>query len=162
MGAPEGNQNALGNEGGRPTSYKPEYCEQATKLCLLGLNNKQLAEFFEVIEETIMNWQRDHVEFFEAVKEGKEYADANVAQSLYKRATGFVKEDCEKVFQFQGEVVRAKVKEYFPPDAGAAMNWLKNRQKEIWRDRQEFDLTTNIIKVVIDEDPPTSAEEDNK
>ena len=33
---PLGNQRALGNEGGRPTDYRPEYCEQARKLCQLG------------------------------------------------------------------------------------------------------------------------------
>lgn len=27
MGAPKGNQYALDNDGGRPTKYKPEYCE---------------------------------------------------------------------------------------------------------------------------------------
>ncbi len=28
MGAPKGNQYALNNEGGRPTKYKPEYCQK--------------------------------------------------------------------------------------------------------------------------------------
>ncbi|SDY78195.1 hypothetical protein [Nitrosomonas sp. Nm33] len=38
---------------GRPTSYRPEYAEQAYKLCLLGATDKQLAEFFNVVESTI-------------------------------------------------------------------------------------------------------------
>ena len=28
MGAPKGNQYALGNNGGRPSKYKPEYCDE--------------------------------------------------------------------------------------------------------------------------------------
>lgn len=164
MGAPEGNQYALGNEGGRPTKFKPEFCEQVKKLCLLGATNKQIADFFEVTEETIQEWLRSNKEFSSSVKEGKVIADANVANSLYNRATGFVKENCEKVFQFQGAVIRAETKEYFPPDAGAAMNWLKNRQKDIWRDKVEFDLNTNIIKVVIqdDGDTPSADTQDNQ
>ena len=37
MSAPKGNQNAKGNKGGgRKTSYKPEYAEQAQKLCAIA------------------------------------------------------------------------------------------------------------------------------
>lgn len=32
---------------GRPTKYKPEYAEQASKLCALGATDAQLADFFE-------------------------------------------------------------------------------------------------------------------
>jgi len=37
------------------------------------------------------------------------------------------------------------VTKHLPPDAGAALNWLKNRQKELWRDKQEiaFELMTD-------------------
>jgi transposase len=136
-----GNKNALGNEGGAPTKYKEEYAKQAYKLCLLGLNDDELAEYFEVSTSTISNWKIDYPEFLEALKGGKVIADAKVAQSLYKRATGFTKDGLEKVFQFQGEIVRAPTKEYYPPDAGAALNWLKNRQKDKWRDKQEIGFT---------------------
>ena len=136
MAAKKGNSNAIGNDGGAPTKYKGEFANQAYKLCLLGLNDAELAEYFEVSVATISNWKLKHIEFLEALKNGKIIADAKVAQSLYKRATGFTKEGLEKVFQFQGKTVRAATKEYYPPDAGAALNWLKNRQKELWRDKQ--------------------------
>lgn len=32
---------------GRPTKYRPEFAEQARKLCLLGATDKELADFFE-------------------------------------------------------------------------------------------------------------------
>jgi putative SOS response-associated peptidase YedK len=46
MSAPKGNQNAKGNKGGgRKTSYKPEYAEQAQKLCAIaGFTDQMLAE----------------------------------------------------------------------------------------------------------------------
>lgn len=33
---------------GRPSGYKPEYAEQARKLCLLGATDQEIADFFEV------------------------------------------------------------------------------------------------------------------
>ena len=32
--------------GGRPTKYKPEYVEQAAKLCNLGATDKHLCDFY--------------------------------------------------------------------------------------------------------------------
>lgn len=136
------------NPVGRPSKYKEEYNEQAYKLCLLGATDSELADFFEVNEDTINEWKAKHEKFSVSVKNGKTIADANVAESFHRRATGFVKEDCEEVFQFQGHVVRAKVKKYFPPDAGAALNWLKNRQKDKWRDKQEIEHTGASIKQI--------------
>ena len=130
------------DNGGRPTSYKKDYAELVYKFCLLGATDAQLADFFEVAESTINNWKKEHPEFLESVRRGKTIADANVAEAFYKRATGFEKEDGEKVFQYQGEIIRAQIKEYFPPDSGAALNWLKNRQPDKWRDNKNLDLTT--------------------
>ena len=74
---------------GRPTEYKAEYVEQAYKLCLLGHTDRELGGFFGVAETTINNWKLAHPEFFEAIINGKEVADAEVAASLYQRAKGY-------------------------------------------------------------------------
>jgi hypothetical protein len=52
MSAAKGKQNARGNKGGgRKTCCKPEYAEQAQKLCATaGFTDQRLAEFFEVSE----------------------------------------------------------------------------------------------------------------
>lgn len=34
-------------ERGRPSSYQPEYAEQARKLCLLGATDQEIADFFD-------------------------------------------------------------------------------------------------------------------
>jgi hypothetical protein len=75
--------------GGRPTDYKTEYAEQTYKLCLLGATDKELANFFDVVESTINLWKQEHSEFSESIKRGKFQADANVADRLYQRATGY-------------------------------------------------------------------------
>lgn len=126
--------------GGRPSSYKPEYAEQAAKLCALGATDMELANFFDVDTATIYRWRNLHEEFCEAVTCGKEKADERVARSLFNRAVGYTFES-EKVFQYQGEIVRAKTLEHVPPDVGAAFNWLKNRRPDEWRDKQTQEHT---------------------
>jgi hypothetical protein len=52
--------------GGRPNKFKPEYIEQARKLCQLGHTDPELAEFFEVHLQTINNWKAKYSEFLYA------------------------------------------------------------------------------------------------
>jgi hypothetical protein len=132
-------------ERGRPTDYRPEYAEQAAKLCALGATDFELADFFEVNTATIYRWRNAHEEFCEAVSRGKEKLDERVKRSLYNRAVGYSYES-EKVFQFQGEIVRTPITEHVPPDPGAAMNWLKNRQPDEWRDKQEIEFTGDLAE----------------
>lgn len=138
MPAPKGNKNAAGNKGGgRPTVYKAEYVKIAAKLYELGATDYEVAQAFEVSEGTIRNWQAKHIEFSTAAKNGKTLNDDRVERSLYHKAVGYTFTS-EKVFQFQGQIVRAQTVEHVPPDTTAAIFWLKNRRKEDWRDRQEL------------------------
>lgn len=125
---------------GRPTDYRDEFAAQAEKLCALGATDIELADFFEVDVRTIYNWKHSHTEFFQAVHVGKEALDKRVERSLYQRAVGYTFES-EKVFNYQGEIVRAPTREHVPPDPSAALNWLKNRQPETWRDKQDVAVT---------------------
>lgn len=127
----------------RPPSYKPEFAAQAEKLCLLGATDNELGDFFGVRRETIWAWGQKYEEFSNALKAGKAAADERVAQSLYHRAVGYTF-DGEKVFQFQGEIVRAKVREHVPPDTTAMIFWLKNRRPDEWRDKREIEHSGSI------------------
>ena len=69
-----------------PGLYQAAYPEQARRLCLLGAIDRELARFFEVSERTINRWKRQHPEFDEALKRGKAFADAEVAEALYRKA----------------------------------------------------------------------------
>ena len=125
---------------GRPTDYRAEYADQAAKLCALGATDFELADFFGVDTRTIYRWKNTREEFCQSVMIGKETADARVERSLFNRAVGYTYES-EKVFQFQGEIIRAPIVEHVPPDPGAAFNWLKNRKPDVWRDKKEVDLS---------------------
>lgn len=122
----------------RPTAYKPEYAEQAKKLCLLGATDEDLADFFKVSIRTIANWKGQFDEFLQALKAGKDQADDRVERSLYQKAVGYTF-DSEKVFQFQGHIVRAETREHVPPDTTAMIFWLKNRRPDAWRDKKEVE-----------------------
>lgn len=137
---------------GRPTSYKKEYAEQAYKFCLLGATNAQLAEFFEVSESTIDNWLKDKKEFLGAVKEGREIADARVGESLYQRATGYQHEE-DKIFCTDGKVTTVKTTKHYPPDATSMIFWLKNRQRDKWREKTEHEHSgsVSVIATHLDE-----------
>lgn len=124
---------------GRDTLYDPAMNDMARKLALLGLVDEEMAKFFGVHVSTYYRWQEQNPAFREAVNEGKVVADANVADSLYKRATGEHVE-IEKVVKNRetGEHAVIKVKSYIPGEAGAALNWLKNRRRQNWQDKVDL------------------------
>lgn len=135
---------------GRPSLYKPEYADQAKRLCLLkAATDDDLATWFDVDVRTIGNWKNEHAEFFQALKDGKDGADLAVVVALHKRATGF--KQTRKVLP-KGATELVEVEEYFPPDTTAAIFWLSNRQKEAWRQRQTVEgdgarpLVVEIVK----------------
>lgn len=125
-------------EVGRPTKYDPSMCKKVKKLCLLGATDKDLADFFEVAESTIHKWKLDFPEFSEAIKAGKHEADAQVANRLFKRATGYKHPDTH-FSAYDGVVTATPTVKHYPPDTTAAIFWLKNRQPEKWRDKQQVE-----------------------
>lgn len=130
---------------GRPSSFRPEFVDLAYHLALLGATDKQLADAFGVVEQTVNNWKLAHPEFLESLKRGKDEADAKVAQSLFHRATGYshpaVKIMTRSLGEGEGSVIEeVPYTEHYPPDTTAAIFWLKNRQRGMWRDRQELDV----------------------
>lgn len=131
---------------GRPTDYKDEYNDLAYKFCLLGATDTDLASFFDVCEATINNWKKEYPEFLESIKKGKFQADANVADRLYQRALGF-EHDSEEIKVVDGDIERVPVRKVYPPDPTSAIFWLKNRQPDKWRDKQDIDHTTKGDKI---------------
>lgn len=136
---------------GRPSSYKPEFVEQARKLCALGATDIELADFFEVERTTIWRWSQQHEDFCNALKSGKAAADERVERSLYAKAIGYT-HDAVKIFMPANAdgPVYAPYREHVPPDTTAAIFWLKNRRSKEWRDKQEVEVTGRVA-VITDE-----------
>lgn len=122
--------------GGRPSKYKSEYADQAKKLCMLGMTDKEMASFFGVAESTFNLWKTAHPEFSESLKGGKDLVDAEVAAKLYHRAMGYEHEDVH-VSNYRGVITVTPLVKHYPPDTTAAIFWLKNRQPQRWRDKPD-------------------------
>ena len=137
--------------GGRPTDYKPEYAIQAGKICLLGATDKKLADFFEVSEVTINAWKKKYPEFLKSIKESKDIADGNVAKSLYERANGYSHPDVH-IGNYKGMPIITDIIKHYPPDATSMIFWLKNRQPEKFRDKQDIEHSGKLSVSFDDQD----------
>lgn len=121
---------------GRPSKFKEEFIEQARILAERGFTEREIAEFLNVTERTIANWKKRYEEFFQVLKVAKEHADERVERALYERAVGY-KHDEEKLFSYEGEIIRAEVTKHYPPDVSAATFWLSNRRKDQWKNHSQ-------------------------
>jgi hypothetical protein len=122
---------------GRPTVYKPEYAEMARIACILGATNLVLAGQFGVARSTVDRWIADIPDFRDAVRSGRELADAKVACALFARATG-MKHEATRVFCHDGKPVTVTYTVELPPDVRACIYWLRNRQPELWRENRRL------------------------
>lgn len=122
---------------GRNSAYQPEYAEQARKLCLLGATDKEIADFFGVSDRTIYNWKNEHPAFLQATIAGKIIADAEVADSLFRRATGEHVLIEKLVKKEDGSYEAMRIKQYIPADPNASFKWLLNRRRQDWTDKHE-------------------------
>lgn len=137
------------NPVGRPTLYREDYHnEHAFNYCLLGATDEDLARSFNIAVSTLNLWKETHSQFMDSIRGGREEADAKVAASLYKRATGYqVKK--QQVISFQGEVTEiVELDEHVAPDTRAIQFWLKNRSKA-WKDKQEVDIEISSLPQII-------------
>jgi len=125
---------------GRKTLFKKEMMDEAIYLARYGLTIEQIAEFWGVSKRSLYRWLDKYPEFSHSLKKAKANADRNVENHLYKRAVGY--EYVEETFERRGDkiVLVKRVKKHVIPDTTAQIFWLKNRQPERWRDRQQIDI----------------------
>ena len=113
-----------------------------------------------VNEKTFNNWKHKHPEFLQSLKNGKEIADSQIAKSLFNRAKGY---SCKatKFATFNGEITdREEYIENYPPDTTACIFWLKNRQPDKWRDKQDMNIDAKGINIVVGSDEDKELLED--
>ena len=56
---------------GRPTSYRPEFCQRVVTLMARGYSLDACASFLNVNPSSLYTWQHTHAEFSEAVEKGR-------------------------------------------------------------------------------------------
>ena len=131
---------------GRKSLYREEYGDQAFKLCLLGATDEELADFFNVAVSTVYLWKVEHPAFSEATIAGKVKADAEVAHSLYRSATGH-EMTLEKVVKQGDKFEAVRYKTFVPADPNAAYKWLLNRRRRDWSDKQVHEYSGSLLHI---------------
>ena len=106
---------------GRPTKYKPEFCDVVVKVGEEGETLVGMAEACDVDRATINNWMEENPEFFSAVKRGLQKSQA--------------------WWELQGRLATFGATPGFNPTS-YIFN-MKNRFKEDWRDKVESDHTSS-------------------
>ena len=133
-----------------------------------GLDNKDIAKYFDYTDTYFSELVTSISELSEALKKGRRPLETMVENSLFRRAFGGIKvktqvrrflegkctcegedkkcPECKgtgKVFITDAELVQETITE-LPPDTGAAALWLKQKKPEIWNKQPiRIDATTN-------------------
>ena len=146
---------------GRPSKYDPKrMLPVVTAMARLAATDVEIAQALQVPLGTVEFWARQHPEFLRALKPPKKVANERVVRSLFKRAIGYsydsedvflvdhdeelpgVTPDAPKIKVHTKKALRVPVVKHVPPDTTAAIFWLKNREREQWRDYKATELST--------------------
>jgi hypothetical protein len=149
-----------GEGGGRPTKYKSAYCKIAKQLSKLGATDFEIAQALGIERSTFYLWMQTHPKFSDSVKLGKSPANRRTERSLFERANGYTypSEEIHLVDEVEErhnpddvkhpiivrtkKVLRVPVLKHVPPDPTSVIFFLKNREKQKWRDFKATELST--------------------
>lgn len=143
---------------GRPSPYKEEMNKLAYQFCLLGATNEKLAELLGVSLATIGLWIQTKPAFSDAIKAGREIADAEIAEATFHRAKGYSHKATKFQLHRDGTWKSIEYTEHFPPDTTAAKFWLMNRQPEKWREK--LDIEQKVLTVTVEGEDNDANEND--
>ncbi|MXN91283.1 hypothetical protein GR160_08580 [Flavobacterium sp. Sd200] len=130
-------------------TYSDAYPAQATKLCLLGATDADVASYFSISITTLNKWKKNHPEFAEALQRGKKAADIEVAVSLYSATIDrivtvkqaikckeiYYDENGKRVEKERIEIV--EVEKHIPADFRSQQFWLRNRNPAQWNEKYD-------------------------
>lgn len=108
--------------------------------CRDGLTFEQVAEKLGVAQSTLHTYRDKYPEFSESLKRGREVADVEVENALFREATGYHYD--EDMVTNQGEVV--SVSKFARPSTTAQIFWLKNRRPDKWRDKRDVEHSGTV------------------
>ena len=152
----------------RPTEYIPEvHVPWVQTLAMEGLIDKEIAERMGIARSTLKLWERNYTELSDALKMGKQSADAKVQQSLFRRATGYMEKEKKIIVEMdsEGKQKPARIEtteKHIVPDVGAICFWLKNRRPDEWRDKKDVELSGNPFEDLMKSATATDDEEEAK
>lgn len=112
-----------------------------------GLTDEQIASNIGITRSTLFEWKKKYSDISDTLKRGKEIVDIQVENALLKRALGYqykeVKTEEYETEDGPGKRVTTTMKEV-APDTTAQIFWLKNRRPEVWREKQNVELSGEV------------------
>ena len=136
-----------------------------------GYIDADIAKKLGVAYSTFREYVKKHPALSAALKRGKEVADVEVENALFKRAVGYQYDEVTREAVTDpktGKTIMVETKRVtkeVQPDVTAQIFWLKNRRPDKWRDRQELShsgsmeinnplagLTTEELRKLIQDD----------
>lgn len=128
---------------GRKSKYDTHVAPRLQEIewwCREGLTEIEICKRLDVAESTFNNYKREFSELMESLKKGKEIADYQVEDALYKRAIGYEYEEETRQLTESGAFTTTKiVTKHVSPDTGAIALWLKNRKRDSWQNTNTLD-----------------------
>ena len=133
---------------------------EAEKLTLIegwarsGLTDEQIAHNIGIRRETLYDWIKKYPNISHALKKGKEVADFEVENAMFKSALGYEYEEVKTYIEDSGSGQKKRIektKKHVAPNVTAQIFWLKNRKSPEWRDRQEIEQTNRNITIDVGE-----------
>ena len=115
----------------RPTDYRPEFCERVIEYGKQGKSKTWMAAEFDVTKQTLLNWERAHPEFLDAMTRALQFSqmwwEDKGQEALAKPV-------------FQASMWSRSMAARFPDD---------------WREKQDIDLNgkiqvTEVKRTIVD------------
>jgi len=158
----------------RKTKYNDDFPLLAEDFARRGMIDVEIAKNLGIHVDSLYNYQKKYIEFFEAIKRGKAPVDIEVENALLKRARGYDYEEAmveykpgkgEKGEEKAMPTVIRKTKKQVIPDTIAQIFWLTNRRPKLWKHKKDVALTGNLNMKIITAVPrsnPTSNKKKKK
>jgi len=127
-----------------------------------GLSVPQIASNMRIVPATLYEWKKQYPKISDALKAGKEVADYEVENAVYRAATGYTYNEVTREPLFNpitGQAILGKdgkqivevtriITKQAAPNTTAAIFWLCNRNNEEWKrnaNAAQIDVNVPVI-----------------
>ena len=108
-----------------------------------GISEREIARRLRIAHSTFQAYKRQFPDFSDHLKKGRELADIQVENALFRAAVGYEYEEINTEYAENKDAKSSKkvvkTKRWVPGNVTAQIFWLKNRRPDKWRDRKEID-----------------------